>query len=149
MKIAIGSDHGGFDLKEVIKPYLIELGHEVVDFGTESHESCDYPIYGQRVGEAVSFGDCDRGIVICGTGIGISVAANKIPGIRGGVCTNEFMAAMSREHNDANVLALGARVIGEGLALRIVKVFLETEFAGGRHQRRIDKIREIEKKYLK
>ena len=149
MKIAIGSDHGGFDLKEVIKPYLIELGHEVVDFGTESHESCDYPIYGQRVGEAVSFGDCDRGIVICGTGIGISVAANKVPGIRGGVCTNEFMAAMSREHNDANILALGARVIGEGLALRIVKVFLETEFAGGRHQRRIDKILEIEKKYLK
>jgi len=149
MKIAIGSDHGGFDLKEVIKPYLIELGHEVVDFGTESHESCDYPIYGQSVGEAVSFGDCDRGIVICGTGIGISVAANKVPGIRGGVCTNEFMAAMSREHNDANVLALGARVIGEGLAMRVVKVFLETEFAGGRHQRRIDKIREIEKKYLK
>ncbi|MBC3796770.1 ribose 5-phosphate isomerase B [Acetobacterium tundrae] len=149
MKIAIGSDHGGFDLKEVIRPYLIELGHEVVDFGTESHESCDYPIYGQKVGEAVSFGDCDRGIVICGTGIGISVAANKVPGIRGGVCTNEFMAAMSREHNDANILALGARVIGEGLALRIVKVFLETEFAGGRHQRRIDKIREIEKKYLK
>lgn len=149
MKIAIGSDHGGFPLKEVIKPFLIEQGHEVVDFGTDTRDSCDYPIYGEMVGEAVSFGDCDRGIAICGTGLGISVAVNKVPGIRGALCTNEFMAAMSREHNDANVLVLGARVLGDGLALRIVKVWLETAFAGDRHQRRIDGIRAIEKKYLK
>jgi len=149
MKIAIGADHGGVDLKDAVKAYLIEQGHEVEDFGTNSNESCDYPIYGEKVGEAVSFGDCDRGIVVCGTGLGISMAANKVPGIRCAVCTNEFMAAMSREHNDANVLALGARVLGEGLAMRIVKAWLDTEFAGGRHQRRIDKIHDIEKKYTK
>ncbi|MEA4806008.1 ribose 5-phosphate isomerase B [Acetobacterium wieringae] len=149
MKLAIGSDHGGLALKAVIKPFLIERGHEVVDFGTETADSCDYPIYGQRVGEAVSFGDCDRGIAICGTGLGISMAVNKVPGIRGALCTNEFMAEMSREHNDANVLVLGARVLGEGLALRIVKVWLETEFGGDRHQRRIDGITAIEKKYSK
>ena len=136
-------------MKDAVKTYLIEQGLEVEDFGTNSNESCDYPIYGEKVGEAVSFGDCDRGIVICGTGLGISMAANKVPGIRCAVCTNEFMAAMSREHNDANVLALGARVLGEGLAMRIVKVWLDTEFAGGRHQRRIDKIHDIEKKYTK
>lgn len=149
MKLAIGSDHGGLALKAVIKPFLIKQGHEVVDFGTETADSCDYPIYGQRVGEAVSFGDCDRGIAICGTGLGISMAVNKVPGIRGALCTNEFMAEMSREHNDANVLVLGARVLGEGLALRIVKVWLETEFGGDRHQRRIDGITAIEKKYSK
>ncbi|MEO1815701.1 MAG: ribose 5-phosphate isomerase B [Acetobacterium sp.] len=149
MKIAIGSDHGGLALKEAIKPFLIEQGHEVVDFGTGTTDSCDYPIYGQRVGEAVSFGDCDRGIAICGTGLGISMAVNKVPGIRGALCTNEFMAEMSREHNDANVLVLGARVLGEGLALRIVKIWLETEFGGDRHQRRIDGITAIEKKYSK
>lgn len=149
MKIAIGSDHGGLTLKEVIKPFLIEEGHEVVDFGSNTTDSCDYPIYGEAVGEAVSFGDCDRGIAICGTGLGISMAVNKVPGIRGALCTNEFMAEMSREHNDANVLVLGARVLGDGLALRIVKVWLETEFGGDRHQRRIDGITAIEKKYLK
>ena len=149
MKIAIGSDHGGLTLKEVIKPFLIEEGHEVVDFGTNTTDSCDYPIYGEAVGEAVSFGDCDRGIAICGTGLGISMAVNKVPGIRGALCTNEFMAEMSREHNDANVLVLGARVLGEGLALRIVKIWLETEFAGDRHQRLIDGISAIEKKYSK
>ena len=149
MKIAIGSDHGGLTLKEVIKPFLIEEGHEVVDFGTNPTDSCDYTISGEAVGEAVSFGDCDRGIAICGTGLGISMAVNKVPGIRGALCTNEFMAEMSREHNDANVLVLGARVLGEGLALRIVKIWLETEFAGDRHQRRIDGISAIEKKYSK
>ena len=149
MKIAIGSDHGGLTLKEVIKPFLIEEGHEVVDFGTNPTDSCDYPIYGEAVGEAVSFGDCDRGIAICGTGLGISMAVNKVPGIRAALCTNEFMAEMSREHNDANVLVLGARVLGEGLALRIVKIWLVTEFGGDRHQRRIDGITAIEKKYLK
>ncbi|WP_373484527.1 ribose 5-phosphate isomerase B [Acetobacterium sp.] len=149
MKIAIGSDHGGLALKEAIKPFLIEQGHEVVDFGTGTTDSCDYPIYGEMVGEAVSFGDCNRGIAICGTGLGISMAVNKVPGIRGALCTNEFMAEMSREHNDANVLVLGARVLGDGLAMRIVKIWLETEFAGDRHQRRIDGITAIEKKYSK
>ena len=149
MKIAIGSDHGGLTLKEVIKPFLIEEGHEVVDFGTNTTDSCDYPIYGEAVGEAVSFGDCDRGIAICGTGLGISMAVNKVPGIRAALCTNEFMAEMSREHNDANVLVLGARVLGEGLALRIVKIWLVTEFGEDRHQRRIDGITAIEKKYSK
>ena len=149
MKIAIGSDHGGLGLKETIKPFLIEQGHEVVDFGTDTVDSCDYPIYGERVGEAVSFGDCERGIAICGTGLGISMAVNKVPGIRAALCTNEFMAEMSREHNNANVLVLGARVLGEGLALRIVKIWLATEFAGDRHQRRIDGVTAIEKKYPK
>ncbi len=149
MKIAIGSDHGGLGLKETIKPFLIEQGHEVVDFGTDTVDSCDYPIYGERVGEAVSFGDCERGIAICGTGLGISMAVNKVPGIRAALCTNEFMAEMSREHNNANVLVLGARVLGEGLALRIVKIWLATEFAGDRHQRRIDGVTAIEKKYSK
>ncbi|MDP2844210.1 ribose 5-phosphate isomerase B [uncultured Acetobacterium sp.] len=149
MKIAIGSDHGGLALKEVIKPFLIEQGHEVIDYGTATADSCDYPIYGERVGEAVSFGDCDRGIAICGTGLGISMAVNKVPGIRAALCTNEFMAEMSREHNDANVLVLGARVLGEGLAMRIVAIWLLTEFAGNRHQRRIDGITAIEKKYSK
>lgn len=149
MKIAIGSDHGGLALKEVIKPFLIEQGHEVIDYGTTTADSCDYAIYGERVGEAVSFGDCDRGIAICGTGLGISMAVNKVPGIRAALCTNEFMAEMSREHNDANVLVLGARVLGEGLAMRIVAIWLLTEFAGNRHQRRIDGITAIEKKYSK
>lgn len=149
MKIAIGSDHGGLDLKEAIKPFLIEEGHQVVDYGTHTKDSCDYPVYGEHVAEAVSSGECDRGIAICGTGLGISMAVNKVPGIRGALCTNEFMAEMSRAHNDANILVLGARVLGEGLAMRIVKTWLETEFEGGRHQRRLDEIQTIEKKYSK
>jgi len=149
MKIALGADHGGLELKETIKQVLIKKGYEVEDFGTYTHDSCDYPIYGQKVGEAVSYGDCDQGIAICGTGIGISIAVNKVPGIRGALCTNEFMAAMAREHNNANVLIMGARVLGVGLAMRILEVWLETQFLGERHQRRIDLIAEIEKKYLK
>jgi ribose 5-phosphate isomerase B len=149
MKIALGSDHGGFELKETIKDYLIKEGYEVEDVGTVNQESCDYPIYGEQAAEAVIFGECDQGIVVCGTGIGISLAANKVPGIRCALCTNEFMAAMAREHNNANVLALGARVIGDGLALEIVKVFLNTNFAGGRHERRVNLIHDIEKKYIK
>lgn len=149
MKIALGADHGGLELKELVKDYLIEAGYEVEDFGTHTGDSCDYPIYGQKVGEAVSFGDCDKGIAICGTGLGISMAVNKVPGIRGALCTNEFMAAMSREHNNANVLVLGGRVLGAGLAMRIVTVWLETEFLGGRHQRRLDLITEIENKHIK
>jgi len=149
MKIALGADHGGLELKETIKQVLIKKGYEVEDFGTYTNDSCDYPIYGQKVGEAVSYGDCDQGIAICGTGIGISIAVNKVPGIRGALCTNEFMAAMSREHNDANVLIMGARVLGVGLAMRILEVWLETDFLGERHQRRLDLITEIEKKYQK
>ena len=147
MKIAIGSDHGGLTLKEVIKPFLIEEGHEVVDFGTNTTDSCDYPIYGEAVGEAVSFGDCDRGIAICGTGLGISMAVNKVPGIRAALCTNEFMAEMSREHNDANVLAVGARTTAVHAILRIVDIFLAAQFAGGRHAERVQKIAECERKY--
>ncbi len=147
MKIAIGSDHGGYALKEVIKKQLIDEKIEFEDVGCDSEASVDYPVYGQKVAEAVAFGDCDRGIAICGTGVGISIAVNKVPGIRGSLCTNEYMAEMTRRHNDSNVLVLGGRVLGTDLAQNIVKTWLHTEFEGGRHQRRIDMITEIEKKY--
>ena len=142
MKIAIASDHAGYRLKELIKSSFPD--HEFIDVGTNSEDSCDYPDYAALAGEAVVSGKAERGIVMCGTGIGISVAANKVRGIRAALCFNEFMAEMSRMHNDANVLALGARVIGEDLALRIVDVWLKTSFEGGRHQRRVDKIGKIE-----
>ena len=139
--IGIGSDHGGFALKGAIIRHLEERGLEYKDFGTYSEASCDYPEYGRAVAEAVAKGECDRGIIICGTGIGISIAANKVKGIRAAVCGDCFSAQATREHNDANVLALGARVIGEGLALKIVDTFLDTEFSGDvRHVRRIAKI---------
>ena len=147
MKIAIGSDHGGYELKELIKKHLQEKGLDVKDFGTDSAESTDYPDFAKEVGEAVVAKDFDRGILICGTGIGISIAANKIPGVRCALVSDCFSAKATREHNDANVLALGGRVVGPGLALEIVDTWLNTEFEGGRHQRRIDKIAEIEKKY--
>ena len=147
MKIAIGSDHGGYALKEVIKKQLIDEKIEFEDVGCDSEASVDYPVYGQKVAEAVAFGDCDRGIAICGTGVGISIAVNKVPGIRGSLCTNEYMAEMTRRHNDSNVLVLGGRVLGTDFAQNIVKTWLHTEFEGGRHQRRIDMITEIEKKY--
>ncbi|MBU5454337.1 ribose 5-phosphate isomerase B [Caproiciproducens sp. MSJ-32] len=149
MKIALGSDHGGFELKESIKKFLISEGYEVKDFGTTSTESCDYPDYALPVAEAVLKKEVDFGILVCGTGIGISIAANKVPGIRAALCSDTFSAHATREHNDANILALGQRVVGEGLALDIVKTFLKTEFQGERHQKRIDKITEIEKKYCK
>jgi ribose 5-phosphate isomerase B len=149
MKIAIGSDHGGVELKAVIISHLYEKGIEVMDLGTQSSDSCDYPVYGEKVGETVIAGQADLGIVICGTGLGISMAANKVPGIRCALCTNEFMAEMAKAHNNANVLALGARVLGEGLALRIVDVFLKSAFEGGRHGRRVEAIGQIEDKYLK
>jgi ribose 5-phosphate isomerase B len=149
MKIAIGSDHGGYSLKESIKEHLQKKGIEVKDFGAYSEESCDYPDFAEAVGEAVVAKKFQRGIVICGTGIGISIAANKIPGIRCALVGDCFSARATREHNDANVLALGARVIGTGLALEIVDIWLGTEFQGERHQRRIDKISDIEKKYAK
>ena len=139
--IAIGADHGGYELKKAIKAHLEKKGLEYKDFGTDSPVSCDYPEYGKAVAEAVAAGECDRGILICGTGIGISISANKVKGIRAAVCTDCFMAEATREHNDANILALGARVVGEGLALKIVDTFLETKFSNDpRHVRRIEKI---------
>lgn len=145
MKIAIGSDHGGYNLKEEIKKHLEKKDIEYVDYGTDSNESVDYPEFGRKVGEAVTSGKCEKGIVVCGTGIGISISANKVPGIRCAVVSDTFSAEMSRAHNNANVLALGERVIGTGLALKIVDVWLATEFEGGRHERRVSKIMDIEK----
>ena len=141
--IGIGSDHGGFELKEIIKKHLESRGEQYRDYGTYSEASCDYPVYGRAVAKAVAAGDCDRGIIICGTGIGISIAANKVPGIRAALCSDCFSAQATREHNDANILALGARVLGQGLALKIVDTFLDTPFSGDdRHSRRISMIEE-------
>lgn len=138
MKIAIAGDHGGFALKEKIAAYLEEAGYEIENLGTYSEDSVDYPEYGKKCAEAVVSGQADRGIVVCGTGIGISIAANKVHGARCALCTSVHMAEMTRRHNDANMLALGGRTTEEGLALEIVKTWLETEFEGGRHQRRVD-----------
>lgn len=144
MLVAIGSDHGGFKLKEEIKNLLTEEQIEFQDFGTYSAESIDYPDVAQKVAQAVVAKECTYGIVICGTGIGISIAANKIKGIRAALCHDVFSAQMSREHNNANMLAMGERVIGPGLARMIVSTWLKTEFAGGRHGRRVDKISQLE-----
>ena len=144
MRIGIGNDHSALELKAEIIEYLKEKGHEIVDYGTNSNESCDYPFYGEKVGKAVVAKEVDRGILICGTGLGISLAANKVKGIRAVVCSEPYTAKMSREHNDCNVLALGARVVGAELAKMIVDVWLNTEFEGGRHQRRVDLIMNIE-----
>lgn len=141
--IGIGSDHGGFELKEKVKKHLEERGLEYKDFGTYSADSCDYPVYGRAVAKAVASGACDRGILICGTGIGISITANKVKGIRAALCSDCFSAQATREHNDANILAMGARVLGDGLALKIVDTFLDTPFSGDeRHMRRISMIEE-------
>ena len=140
MKIAIACDHGGFELKEAVKAYLESRGDEVMDLGTNSEESVDYPKYGRACAEAVASGEADRGIVCCGTGIGISIAANKVKGIRCGLCTNVEMAELTRKHNNANMLAMGGRIIDEETGIAITKAFLDTEFEGGRHQRRIDQI---------
>lgn len=142
--LAIGSDHGGYKLKEEIKKMLDGLGLEYHDFGTHSPDSVDYPDIASAVGQAVVGGECEKGILICGTGIGISIAANKIKGVRAALCHDEFSAQMAREHNDANILALGERVTGIGLALNIVQKWLNTEFAGGRHAVRVDKIMNLE-----
>lgn len=143
---AIGSDHGGYELKQAVMAHLKERGVEFRDYGTFSTDSCDYPDYGEAVARAVASGECERGIVVCGTGIGISIAANKVHGIRCALCGDCYSAEKSREHNDANMLALGGRVLGEGLALKIVDTFLDTEFAGGRHARRLAKIADIEER---
>lgn len=146
MKIALGSDHGGFALKETVKAHLIEKGVEVEDLGTHSEESCDYPLYAEAVAHAVAEGRADRGILICGTGIGVSIAANKVKGIRAALCHDTFSARASRNHNNANVLTMGQRIIGAGLALDIVDVWLASDFDGGRHARRVDEIADIEAK---
>lgn len=141
--IGIGSDHGGFALKEAIKKHLEERGLEYKDYGTYSDASCDYPVYGRAVAKAVAAGECDLGILICGTGIGISITANKVPGVRAALCSDCFSAEATRQHNNANILALGARVLGEGLALKIVDTFLDTPFSNDeRHVRRISMIEE-------
>ncbi len=138
MKVAIGSDHGGFSLKEVIVPFLKELGHEVIDVGCYDEQSVDYPGFADKVCENVASSDADLGILICGTGIGMSMAANKHKGIRAALCSEQYTACMSREHNNANVLCMGERVTGPGVAMEIVRTWLDTPFGGGRHLRRIE-----------
>lgn len=144
MRIAIGSDHAGFHLKEAVKAKLTEEGVDVVDMGTTSDASVDYPDYAQAVAQRVVSGQSDRGILVCGTGIGMAIAANKVKGIRAASVTDLESARLSRSHNDANILALGERVTSTDQALQIVQTFLDTPFSGGRHQRRLDKIRAIE-----
>ena len=146
MHVAIAADHGGYELKQQIAEFLIAQGHQVQDFGTHSPKAVDYPDFAAPLARAVAAGEFERGILICGTGIGMSVTANKVRGIRAAVCTNCYMARMSRQDNDANILCLGGRVLGRGLALEIVQVFLSNEFAGGRHARRVDKIGKLERK---
>ena len=144
MKISIGSDHGAFAMKEHLKQYLTEQGHQVVDCGTYSTDSCDYADFAKAAAQLVASGDCDRGIVMCTTGIGTSIAANKVRGTRGALCSEPYSAEMTRRHNDANMLAMGGALIGPNMADRIVDVFLNTEFEGGRHARRVGKIMAIE-----
>lgn len=144
MKISIGSDHGAFAMKEHLKQYLTEQGHQVVDCGTYSTDSCDYADFAKAAAQLVASGDCDRGIVMCTTGIGISIAVNKVRGIRCALCSEPYSAEMTRRHNDANMLAMGGALIGPNMADRIVDVFLNTEFEGGRHARRVGKIMAIE-----
>ena len=139
--IAIGSDHGGFELKNTLMKHLEQRGFAYKDFGTYSEASCDYPAYGKAVANAVADGECERGILICGTGIGVSITANKVPGIRAALCGDCFSAEATRQHNDANILCMGARVVGEGLALKIADTFLDTPFSNDeRHIRRISQI---------
>lgn len=147
MMIALGCDHGGYKLKETIKMHLESMGIQCKDFGTYSEESVDYPKYALAVAESVRSGDCENGILCCGTGVGISIAANKVPGIRAAVISDCFTAQATKEHNNSNIIALGARVVGEGLALRIVDTWMNAEFQGVRHEARLKQIEEIEKKY--
>lgn len=146
MHIAIAADHGGYELKQHIAEFLIAQGHQVQDFGTYSPEAVDYPDLAAPLARAVAAGEFERGILVCGTGIGMSIAANKVRGARAAVCTDCYMARMSRQDNDANILCLGGRVLGPGLALDIVQVFLSNEFLGGRHAQRVAKINALEEK---
>ena len=143
MKIAIGNDHVAVELKKIITEHLESKGHEVVNFGTDSTERFDYPISGYKVGKAVASGECDLGVLICGTGVGISLAANSVQGVRAVVCSEPYSAKLSRQHNNTNIVAFGARVVGQELAKMIVDEWLDAEYEGGRHQRRIDMIAEI------
>lgn len=144
MKIVIGSDHAGYELKEAIKEKLVNEGHDVNDVGCYSTESVDYPKYGHAVGKAVAAGEAERGIAVCGTGIGISIAANKVPGIRAAVVTSEWQAEMTRAHNDANVLCMGGRVVDQDLAFAMVDKWLNTEFMGDKHLRRINELEDLD-----
>ncbi len=149
MKIAIGSDHAGFQLKEGIRAELTAQRHEVCDWGTRSEGSVDYPDFAKRVCQAVKSGESEVGLLVCGTGLGMAIAANKVPGIRAIACSDTFSARMGREHNDANVLCLGGRVVGSGLAMEIVRAFTGAEFQGGRHRLRVQKISDIETEFSK
>ena len=150
MKIAVACDHGGLNLKKSLIAYLEKNGHEVKDFGTNTFDSCDYPDYAVQAAEAVASGACERGIVVCSSGIGVSIVANKVPGVRCAHCHDTYCAKYTRLHNDANMLAFGEKVVGVGLMEEMVSLFLTTEFEGGeRHNRRIDKITQIEQKYNK
>lgn len=144
MKIAMGNDHGGTELKWVIKKYLEEKGHEIVNFGTDTNDSCDYPVFAKKVADAVVAKEVDCGILICGTGVGISIAANKVKGIRAAVCSDTTTARLVKQHNNANILAFGARIVGVELAKDICDAYLESEFEGDRHNRRIAMIHELE-----
>lgn len=146
MKIVIGNDHAATELKFEIVEYLKSLGHEVINIGIDSKESCNYPEYGEKAGRMVAAGEADCGVLICGTGVGISIAANKVHGVRAAVCSDTATARLVKEHNNANIIAFGARIVGSELAKDIVKSYLDAEFAGGRHQTRIDLIHDIERK---
>lgn len=141
----MGNDHAAVEMKLQIKEFLEEMGHEVIDYGTHTEERCDYPVYGEKVARAVAEGEVDQGILICGTGVGISLAANKVKGIRCVVCSEPYSARLSKQHNNTNILAFGARVIGIEMAKMIVTEWLNAEFEGGRHQERVDMIMAIEK----
>jgi ribose 5-phosphate isomerase B len=145
--IALGADHAGYELKEALKGWLINYGLHVLDLGTHSTESVDYPDYAALVGESVAEQKVERGLLVCGTGIGMAIAANKVPGVRAALCGDLYTARMSREHNDANVLVLGGRLMGAEMAADILRAWLETDFAGGRHARRVDKIADIERRH--
>ena len=144
MKIAMGNDHSAIELKNIIKEFVESKGYEVIDFGTNTPESCDYPVFGEKVGRAVASGEADLGIVICGTGVGISLAANKVKGIRACVCSEPYTAKLSKMHNNSNVLAFGARVVGSEMAKMITEEWLDAKYEGGRHQCRVDMLMEIE-----
>ncbi len=143
MRIAIGNDHAAVELKQEIMAYVTELGHEAINFGTDQKESCDYPLYGEKVARAIVSGEADCGILICGTGVGISIAANKVRGIRAAVCSDVTTARLTKEHNDANVIAFGARIVGVELAKDIVRSYLDATFLGGRHEKRVAMLSEI------
>ncbi|MBT9259110.1 MAG: ribose 5-phosphate isomerase B [Clostridiales bacterium] len=144
VRIALGADHAGFALKEKVKSWLVAMGHEVEDVGTYSEASCDYPDFARQVADKVAQGEAERGVLICGSGIGMAIAANKVPGVRAACCNDVYSAQVTRKDNDANILTMGGRIVGEGLAKAIVETFFTTPFEGGRHAGRLAKIRELE-----